>query len=71
MVYGAIAELSDQFRDVLVAIDVAGLSYREAAQALRLREGTITSRLHRARQQVARKLEGPVAAAGKHKGEQS
>ena len=63
MVYGAISELSDEFRDVLVAVDVAGLSYREAARALRLREGTVTSRLFRARQQVARRLgsegEGP------------
>jgi RNA polymerase sigma-70 factor (ECF subfamily) len=56
MVYPAIAELSDESRDVLVAVDVAGLSYREAARALRVREGTITSRLFRARQQVARRL---------------
>jgi RNA polymerase sigma-70 factor (ECF subfamily) len=56
MVYAAIAELSDEFRDVLVAIDVAGLSYQETARALRLREGTVTSRLFRARQQVARQL---------------
>jgi RNA polymerase sigma-70 factor (ECF subfamily) len=56
MVYGAIAELSEEFRDVLIAVDVAGLSYREAARALRLREGTVTSRLFRARQQVARRL---------------
>ena len=57
MVYGAIAELSDEFRDVLVAVDVVGLSYGEAARVLRLREGTVTSRLFRARQQVARTLQ--------------
>lgn len=56
MVYGAIAELSDEFCAVLVAVDVMGLSYREAARALRLREGTVTSRLFRARRQVARRL---------------
>jgi RNA polymerase sigma-70 factor (ECF subfamily) len=56
MVYAAIAELSDEFRDALIAVDVAGLSYSEAARALRVREGTITSRLFRARQQVARRL---------------
>jgi RNA polymerase sigma-70 factor (ECF subfamily) len=39
-----------------VAIDVAGLSYKEAAKALRMREGTIASRLFRARSQVAKSL---------------
>jgi len=54
--YSAIAALPDDFRDALVAIDVVGLSYREAARALRVREATITTRLHRARQRVARSL---------------
>ncbi len=54
--YAAISRLPDDFRDALVAIDVAGLSYREAARALRVREATITTRLHRARQRVAREL---------------
>jgi RNA polymerase sigma-70 factor (ECF subfamily) len=54
--YAAIAALPDDFRDALVAIDVVGLSYREAARALRVREATITTRLHRARQRVARTL---------------
>ena len=35
----------DDFRDALIAIDVVGLSYREAARALRVREATITTRL--------------------------
>jgi RNA polymerase sigma-70 factor, ECF subfamily len=59
-VYRAISELSDDFRDALVAIDVAGLSYTEAARALKVAEGTITSRLFRARRQVARTLAPPV-----------
>jgi RNA polymerase sigma-70 factor, ECF subfamily len=54
--YAAIAALPDDFRDVLVAVDVAGLSYREAAAALRIREGTVMSRLYRARQQVMRRI---------------
>jgi RNA polymerase sigma-70 factor (ECF subfamily) len=54
--YAAIAALPDDFRDALVAIDVAGLSYREAARALRVREATVTTRLHRARQRVERAL---------------
>jgi RNA polymerase sigma-70 factor, ECF subfamily len=51
--YAAISALPDDFRDALIAIDVVGLSYREAAQALKVREATITTRLHRARQRVA------------------
>jgi RNA polymerase sigma-70 factor (ECF subfamily) len=58
--FAAISELPGDFRDALVAIDIAGLSYREAARALRVREATITTRLHRARQRVAGSLErGP------------
>jgi RNA polymerase sigma-70 factor, ECF subfamily len=56
--YAAISQLPDDFRDALVAIDVVGLSYRQASRALRVREATITTRLHRARQRVARILEG-------------
>jgi RNA polymerase sigma-70 factor (ECF subfamily) len=64
-VHAAIAELPDEFRDALVAVDVAGLSYREAARALELPEGTLTSRLFRARDRVARRLEeGSAGTAG-------
>ena len=72
--YAAISRLPDGFRDALVAIDVVGLSYREAARALRVREATITTRLHRARQRVARELTSgsppgpstpPASAAGR------
>jgi len=52
--YAAVAALPEDFRDVLVAVDVAGLSYKEAAKALGIREGTVMSRLYRARQQVVR-----------------
>ena len=57
-VYAAIAELPEEFRDALVAVDVAGLSYPEAARALGVPEGTLTSRLFRARDRVARRLSG-------------
>ncbi len=54
--YAAISELPPDFRDAVVAIDVVGLSYREAAKALRVREATITTRLHRGRQRIAGRL---------------
>src|SRR5215469_16258934 len=40
---------------------IAGLPYKEAAGSLRIREGTVMSRLYRARQQVVRRLEGEPA----------
>ena len=40
--YALIAELPRDFRDALVAIDVVGLSYAEAAKSLGVRQGTIT-----------------------------
>jgi len=59
--YAVIAALPDDFRDVLVAVDVTGLTYKETARALRIREGTVMSRLYRARQQVVRRIEGGSA----------
>jgi RNA polymerase sigma-70 factor (ECF subfamily) len=55
-VYAAIGALPDGLREALVAIDVVGLSYEEASKALGVRQGTITSRLFRARERVARTM---------------
>ena len=64
-VYAAIRELPEEFRDALVAVDVAGLSYGEAARMLGVPEGTLTSRLFRARDRVAARLGGePGPATG-------
>ncbi len=57
-IYALIAELPDIFRDTLVAVDLLGLSYREAARALRVREATITTRLYRGRLRLADLLDG-------------
>jgi RNA polymerase sigma-70 factor (ECF subfamily) len=61
-VYSTIADLPEDFRLALVAVDVLGLSYREAARALRVREATITTRLFRARKQVAARLAAEPAS---------
>jgi RNA polymerase sigma-70 factor, ECF subfamily len=55
-VFEAIAALPGDYRDVVVAVDIVGLSYREAAAALGTREGTVMSRLYRGRQQIARRF---------------
>jgi RNA polymerase sigma-70 factor, ECF subfamily len=54
----AIASAPTPYRDAVIAVDVLGLSYREAARSLRTREATVTSRLHRGRQHVARRIAG-------------
>jgi RNA polymerase sigma-70 factor (ECF subfamily) len=63
-VFTAIAALPADFRDALVAVDVAGLSYREAGKLLGAKEATITSRLYRARKQVVAALGQESAAEG-------
>jgi RNA polymerase sigma-70 factor (ECF subfamily) len=55
-----VAALPEPFREAVVAVDVVGLSYREAARALGTREGTIMSRLYRGRRELARALGGDV-----------
>jgi RNA polymerase sigma-70 factor (ECF subfamily) len=57
-VFEAISALPDDFREALVAVDIVGLSYREAGRTFGVPEATITSRLFRARQRVARSLGG-------------
>lgn len=59
----AIARLPYELRAALVAVDIVGLSHREAASALGVREATVATRIFRARQRLARSL-GATAAEG-------
>ena len=52
----AIASAPEAYRDAVIAVDLIGLTYREAAASLRTREATITTRVHRGRQHIARAL---------------
>jgi RNA polymerase sigma-70 factor (ECF subfamily) len=56
--YAAVAALPEDYRDVLVAVDITGLSYKETGRALRIPIGTVMSRLYRARRQVVSTIEG-------------
>ena len=55
-VFAAFAALPSRYRDALVAVDILGLSYREPASAVRLPQATVTTRLFRARNRVAKAL---------------
>jgi RNA polymerase sigma-70 factor (ECF subfamily) len=51
-----IRALPTDLRDALIAVDIVGLTYREAARALSTRETTLTMRLFHARRRVAQAL---------------
>jgi RNA polymerase sigma-70 factor (ECF subfamily) len=63
-VFPAIAQMPESFRLALVAVDIAGLSYGEAARPLGAQEATITTRVHRARRRVASELDPEQFGAG-------
>lgn len=52
----ALEELPEDFRAVLVLVDIEGLAYREVAEAMGCPIGTVMSRLHRARRAVSQRL---------------
>ena len=51
--------LSENHRDVLALVDIGGLTYDETAELLRIKRGTVMSRVSRARAALAEKLSGP------------
>ena len=55
---GALARLADADRDVLLLVALAGLSYAETGFALSIPEGTVASRLNRARRRLVSALGG-------------
>lgn len=65
----AIEELPDEFRVTLVLSDVDGLSYREISEELGIPEGTVKSRLFRARRRLQRELYEYARSMGYVRGE--
>jgi RNA polymerase sigma-70 factor (ECF subfamily) len=57
LAYRAIRDLPPPLREAIAAVDVLGLSNRDAARALRIRRCTLTGRLHHARERIAAALE--------------
>jgi len=58
----ALARLSADDRDTLLLVAWGGLSYEEAARALRIPVGTVRSRLNRSRRKLRQALAGTGAA---------
>jgi RNA polymerase sigma-70 factor, ECF subfamily len=52
----ALSSLPDDFRDVVVLVDIGDFSYADAAQILDVPLGTVMSRLHRGRRLLKAKL---------------
>jgi RNA polymerase sigma-70 factor, ECF subfamily len=69
VVFDAMRRLSPARREAVAAVDVFGLSYRDAARALGVRQGTLQSRLARGRDQIAAALlAGDEAACNAYRG---
>jgi RNA polymerase sigma-70 factor, ECF subfamily len=57
VLYRGIIELPDHYREVIVLCSLQEMSYHDAAAILRCSEGTIASRMNRARRLLAAKLQ--------------
>jgi RNA polymerase sigma-70 factor (ECF subfamily) len=63
-VHEALAQLPEKLRLPLVLFDIEGLPYAEVSEVLGLAEGTVKSRIHRARHALRDRLEPEIEALG-------
>ncbi len=61
VVQAAIAELDEDHRVCIVLRDIQDLSYEEIAEVLKIKVGTVKSRIHRARMELKKILEEKMA----------
>jgi len=62
-IWKAVLSLPEHYREVIVLCDLQELSYADAAEAMGCAIGTIRSRLHRAHDMLARKLQHSAAVS--------
>ncbi|MCB9760069.1 MAG: sigma-70 family RNA polymerase sigma factor [Alphaproteobacteria bacterium] len=63
ILHEALDALDEDQRQIIVLRDIDDLSYEEIAELLDVPRGTVKSRLHRARHELARKLKGRISVA--------
>ena len=63
LLQNALDQLEEKQKTILILRDVQGLSYDEICEILSLPKGTVKSRIHRARQEVAKLLKGKISSA--------
>jgi RNA polymerase sigma-70 factor (ECF subfamily) len=61
LLYRAILDLPHPYRETIVLCGLQEKSYQQAAAILQCSEGTVASRLHRAKALLAAKMHGPAA----------
>ncbi len=64
LIYGAIEEMPESFAEILMLRDLQGLSYADICAFLDLPEGTMKSRLRRARLELMRRVDRRRRALG-------
>ena len=64
LVRDSVQALPDKYRVIVTLRDIQGLPYEEIARVLRLSQGTVDSRLHRARKMLRRKLAPVLSQEG-------
>jgi RNA polymerase sigma-70 factor (ECF subfamily) len=64
-VRGALAELTDDHRLILILREIQGLSYEEIAEAVGVEVGTVRSRIHRARTALRLRMLSAAADGGR------
>ncbi|MCG8493341.1 MAG: RNA polymerase sigma factor [Sneathiellales bacterium] len=67
LVRQALIEITDNEREILYLVDILGLKYSEAAKVLEIAEGTVMSRLSRARRSMLERIEQTNVAPLKRK----
>jgi RNA polymerase sigma-70 factor (ECF subfamily) len=58
LIHDKIDDLREEYRIPLILRDIEGLSYDEIAKAMNLAEGTVKSRIHKARLELKNSLDG-------------
>ena len=66
-IFAALRSVAEPFRTALYLVDVAGLTYREAAESLDATEGTVKSRVHRGRRAFCEAYEQVTGSTPVHR----